>query len=73
LIYDSKNQKWRKFNDSIITEITEEEVYRLAIGIINGLFRLWFKVAKELLVHIVFSMFKKAAMSLTLSPKAWKN
>jgi len=31
-IYDNKNQKWRKFNDSIITDVTEEEVYKYSIG-----------------------------------------
>lgn len=32
LIYNQKKNKWTKFNDSIVEEITEEEVMRLATG-----------------------------------------
>lgn len=31
-IYDNKSQKWTKFNDSIISEASEEEVNKLATG-----------------------------------------
>lgn len=32
LIYNQKKNKWTKFNDSIVEEITEEEVMKLATG-----------------------------------------
>lgn len=32
LIYDSQEKKWRKYNDSFVTDISEEEVSNLSIG-----------------------------------------